>query len=269
MVLTYVPTDGVKSLARTSKGLKMVIPSRLGQSFWASRFQAPVDCGFVFEAQTYGHGLDWKSLYFKIENTSCPRLRNRRRIWLLIQPLSELICQQWNGSHALLPLKKTKKKLRWKAVHGALQQPLKKGQERSEFRFDQGCLRFYSQRTSIPTLLCRIVVSTVLIGSATYITGIRLISSNGLEVCLGYTKGKESSLGITGILGFIVAVGSRGIHALQLITPTGQQSQWFGDPNGVPKTRRLVTHMPITALKAGFDVRFASLHITCLLIKAY
>jgi hypothetical protein len=267
MVLTYVPTNGVKSLALTSKGLKMVIPSRLGQSFWASRFQAPFEYGFVFEAQTYGHGLDWKSLYFEMKNSHSPRLRNRRRIWRLIQSLSELICLQWNSRHGLLPLKMTRSDLRWKAVRGALQQPPEKGQERPEFRFNRGCLQFHSQCTAIPTLLCRIVVSTISIGSATFVTGMRFISRNKLDVCIGYTKGEESSLDITGIQGFIVAVGSRGIHALQLITSTEKLSQWFGDPNGVPKTRRLVTHMPITALRAGFDVSFVLLLISCLANK--
>jgi hypothetical protein len=43
-------------------------------------------------------------------------------------------------------------------------------------------------------------------------------------------------------------------------------SQWFGNPNGVPMTRRLALYKPITALKAGFDVGFTSLRIFYLLI---
>jgi hypothetical protein len=36
LILANTPTDEAKNLARTSKGLNMIIPSKLGQSFWAS-----------------------------------------------------------------------------------------------------------------------------------------------------------------------------------------------------------------------------------------
>ena len=252
-ILACTPTDAVKSLGRASKELKMIIPSKLGQYFWASRFQAPFECGFVFEAQTYEHGVDWKSLYFKMKSARSLRLKNRCRIWRLIYSLSELLCIQWSGSQALIPLDKEGSKRKWKEVHGDLQLP-KKDQERSEFRLYQGCLQLYSQSTSIPTPLHHVVVSTIGLGSATYITGLRFITNQGSEVCLGYTKGRELSLETTRIEGIIVAVGSRGIHALRFITPTGQLSKWFGDPDGVLKTRRLAAYKPITALKAGFDL---------------
>jgi hypothetical protein len=264
-ILAFVPIDGVKSLAQTSKGLNIIIRSRLGQYFWASRFQD--EFGFVFEAQTYRLGLDWKSLYFSITNDPSPRLQNRRRIWGLIQQLSELICVQWKGDQGLLPLGSDENRLKWKEVHGLIQEP-ERGLHRRN-GISHGCLRLYSQDTSIPTLLCRIVVSTVSIGTATYVTGLRFISNQGTEICLGYTNGRELSLETTGLQGFIIAVGSRGIHAIQFVTPTRQLSQWFGNPKGVPITRRLVSYKPITALKAGFDVRPTAFYIIYLLIIVY
>ena len=66
LILANTPTDEVKSLGRTSKGLNMIIPSRLGQYFWVSRFQDPFEYGCVFEAQTHKAELDWKVLYFSI-----------------------------------------------------------------------------------------------------------------------------------------------------------------------------------------------------------
>jgi hypothetical protein len=266
-VLTYTPTEGVKSLAQTCKGLKMIIPSGLGQLFWASRFQVPsFERGFAFEALTHGHGLNLKSLYFKMKYVT-RGLRNRQRIWGLLQSISEVLSLQWNDSHPLLPLDKNENELRWKEVHGALHQP--KEHKKSAFCLRQGCIRLYSQRSSIPTLLRQIVVFTISLGNTTYITGLRFIYNRGSEVCFGYRKGRESTLELTGIHGLIVAVGLRGIHALQFISPTGQLSQWFGDPNGVPKTRRLAIYRPVVALEAGFDVRFTPFHITYLLIKAY
>ena len=121
-----------------------------------------------------------------------------------------------------------------------------------------------SQNTSIPALLCRIVVSTVSIGTVTYITGLCFISKAPVsnqesKICLGYTSRRELSLETTGLQGFIIAVGTRGIHAVQCVAPTGQLSQWFGNPNGMPITRRLVSYKPLTALKADFDVRLPSI----------
>jgi hypothetical protein len=210
LILANTPTDEVKSLARTSKGLNMIIPSRLGQSFWASRFHDPFEYGFVFEAQTYRVGLDWKALYFSI--TKDPflglQLQNRRRIWGLIKPLSELICLEWKGGQGLLTLSSDENE--WKEVHGLIQQP-ERDQNRSKFGIQLGCLRLYSQYTSIPALLCRIVVSTVSIGTATYITGLcfisrALISNQETKIFLGYTSKRELSLETTGLQGFIIAV---------------------------------------------------------------
>lgn len=260
-ILAYVPTDSVKSLGRTSKGLKLIIPSGLGQSFWASRFQASFECGFVFEALTYEYRLDWKSLYFTLKSALFPELENRRRVWRIIQSLSGVLRLQWSGSHSLVPLDKTENELRRKAVHGDIR--------KSYIRHRQGCLQIYSQRTSIPTLLRRIVVSTFTIEQATYITGLRFICNQGSEICLGYKNGNQSTLETIGIQGFIVAVGSRGIHAIQFVSPTSHLSQWFGDPDRVPKTRRLATYRPIIAIDAGFDVRVTFFHLTCLLIKVY
>jgi hypothetical protein len=174
-------------------------------------------------------------------------------MWGLIKQLSELISVEWEGGQGLLPL--TSDENEWKEVHGWIQLP-----ERDEniSGIKRGCVRLYSQHTSIPALLCRIVVSTVSIGTATYITGLCFISKAPVsnqesKICLGYTK--ELSLETTGLQGFIIAVGSRGIHAIRFVTPR-QLSPWFGNPKGVPiTTRRLVSYKPITALKAGFDVR--------------
>lgn len=237
-ILTFLPTDVVKNLARISKAIKMIIPSCLGPTFWASRFQVPFECAFVFEALVYKGPLNWKSLYFTIQNSSSRRLKNRRRIWSLIQSLSEILELKWN--QVLLPLTQEKEERRWKRVHRIWH-----GHSTSQVS---------TVRTSIPALLRHIRVSIVSAGNATYVAGIRFISNEEKNVCVGYTNGAESCLETTEIYGFVVAVGSRGIHALRVVTPTGQLSQWFGDPNGVPKTRRLMTCQPITALEASFDV---------------
>jgi hypothetical protein len=255
-VATFLPTADVRTFAQASKGLKIIIPSELGQSFWASRFIFEFD--FVFEARKHQGNLDWRWLYFEIVNALhySMSLQNRRRIWHLIQsPLSELLSLQWSGNQSLLPSNQNINKLRWKEVHGQFTQ--------EKFYFGISCRRFYKQRTSIPTTLQKIIVSSILIGDMTYIAGIRFIHGQGQRVCLGY-EGKlsanvmDQSIDITGIQGFILAIGSRGINALQFVTYGGRLSQWFGSPEGLPKTRRLITFKSIIALEAGFDVRYAS-----------
>lgn len=266
-IVTYLPTDEVRTLDRTSKGLAKIIPSVLGPSFWASRFYPPFELDFVFEAQEYKGELDWRSLYFRMGKAlhRSRGLRNRKRIWGLIRsPLSELACMHWTGSLALRPLDGHEVKLTWKEMHGDLQ-PLQHRVGTSGFV--TGCKRFHTQRTSIPTLLRQVAVCTISIGNATYVTGLRFIPNEGLEVCLGYTvEGKGSSLteqfmDTTGVQGFILAIGLRGVRALQFISCTGQLSKWVGCPKDLPITRRLATSQSITMLEAGFDVSATSFHI--------
>ncbi|KIN05305.1 hypothetical protein OIDMADRAFT_78515, partial [Oidiodendron maius Zn] len=251
-IMAFLPTQDVRTFAQASKGLKAIIPSELGQSFWASRFTFEFD--FVFEARKHQGNLDWKWLYFEIVNAlrHSRGLQNRRRIWRLIQsPLSELLSLHWSGNQSSLPSDQDTNKLRWKEVYGCLSEPTYRD-------FKTSSQRFYKQRTSIPIALQQVVVSSILIGDMTYIIGIRFIPYQGEMVCLGYT-GKPSeilmvqSIEITSIQGFILAVGSKGVNALQLITTSGRLSQWFGYPQGLPKTRRLTAFKPIIVLEVGFD----------------
>lgn len=90
-VVTYLPTDDARSLARTSRELAMIIPSGLGPSFWASRFRILSELDFVFKAQTHRDGLDWRSLYFGVIKAMhrSSGLQNRKRIWNLIRRHSQ------------------------------------------------------------------------------------------------------------------------------------------------------------------------------------
>jgi hypothetical protein len=83
----------------------------------------------------------------------------------------------------------------------------------------------------------------------------RLTSCQSDAIQLGYC-GHESELflDVTLSLGFNLAVGSRGIKAVQCIMGGGITLQWFGSPQEAPKTRRLAVLSPLTAIKARFDV---------------
>jgi hypothetical protein len=232
-IMTFMHTNDVKTLSQTCKALKIYIPSELDTSFWASRFQVPFEFSFVFEAQQFKRKLDWRSLYFKIVSAihKSPGLQSREHIWGLIQsPISELLSLCWNSNPILQPTNEIEDKLRWKEVYGDLRQ--RSGRHLPKFEFKTGCKRFYRQRTLIPTLIHQIVISTIIIGNTSYITGLRFISPKGPEITLGYTAiGDKSSpnfldqlINATSIQGFIIALGSKGIQALRLVFNLGQLS---------------------------------------------
>ena len=66
---------------------------------------------------------------------------------------------------------------------------------------------------------------------------------------------------MTAFRGFVVAVGSGGIQALQVICDDSAKSRWVGNPKTLPVTERLLRATCITALEVGFDVSLAVVSI--------
>ena len=261
-IIIFLFTSDVMNLSRTSKEMAMVIPFGLGQSFWASRFKIPFELSCIFEVKSSKGELKWMTLYFEIKKLlrSSPGLQNRKRIWdLIMTSLSDLVCMYWSDVVSTCPLHTDRESLKWKEVCGNLQ-PLERPAETGKWSI--GCKRFYTQRISIPNSLRRLRVSTILIGRTTYVTGIGFISCEGFETSLGYiTKNNEwqsnaedQYVDISNIYGFLLAVGSRGIQAIQVLSYAGKVSRWLGRPENAPKTRRLATLHKICALETGFDV---------------
>ena len=75
----------------------------------------------------------------------------------------------------------------------------------------------------------------------------RLSSVEEEDRQLGY-KGNEIVFEVTALGGFAVAVGPRGIRAIQVICDDGTRSSWFGRPEGSSITERLVRTERIAAL---------------------
>lgn len=123
-IIPYLPTDDVKALSRTCKGLQIYIPSELETSFWISRFQPPFEFDFFFEVHKYKGKLDWKSLYFEVAKTRSEStvIEVRKCIWDIIRsPLSDLPSLHKNSGRTLRPPNKDKL-IRWKEVHGYLRE---------------------------------------------------------------------------------------------------------------------------------------------------
>ncbi|KAI9677028.1 MAG: hypothetical protein M1817_006867 [Caeruleum heppii] len=89
-----------------------------------------------------------------------------------------------------------------------------------------------------------------------------MIQSDGQDVCLGYVlPDQESFLAVEGhastnigLFGFEAAVGARGVRALRVLLGGDTFSEWFGSPEGLPRTLRLCSPRALSALKVGLDV---------------
>ena len=253
-IALYLPTTDILNVRRASRAFFHIFSS---QPFWASRFQANAERGFVFESRNSKKPKDWRSLYRCTNDVySPPGLRNRKRIWGLILSLIDVLSMRWNDSSQLCPWDLSRAGFSWSEMTGDLIQEQLFGPYRG---FNEGCRLFNKQTTFIPDHLSQIAFSIIRDGDTEYIAGIRLIPNKGTDICLGYrAEGKELLLNITVLKGFISAVGSRGIQALQIVTGKGQISQWFGRPSESPRTRRLAMFESIAAIEAGFDVSIPS-----------
>lgn len=84
-----LPNDDALGLRRVSKAFLPLLSSNI---FWASRFEASSDRGFLFEKWKSQDATDWLTLYrLTSETHSPPGLQNRRRIWNVIMPLTDLL----------------------------------------------------------------------------------------------------------------------------------------------------------------------------------
>ncbi|GBF62029.1 hypothetical protein TMEN_4553 [Trichophyton mentagrophytes] len=221
-------------------------PILSSQTFWASRFEPGRDRDFLFEKRKCKEARDWIRLY-QLTNRSVnpPGLKNRRRIWNLIQKLAPYLGASLDKSLSNSPLTPSH---HWICeVAGDIQV---ESVTRARDTFHQGCLLFDRQCATIPSNLSSIGFSI----AEDSITGIRLVTSTQEDIRLGYIiKSKEALLETTSLFGFILAVDSRGIRAVRVIYGNGSKSDWIGNPADTPITERLMKVGDINALEVGVD----------------
>lgn len=133
--------------------------------------------------------------------------------------------------------------------------------------FNKGCRVLGKARAFIPMALAKIAFSIIRSEEADYVVGMRLFSVEEEDRQLGY-KGSETVYEVTALRGFAVAVGPRGIRAIQVICT---RSPWFGRPI----TERLVRTVRIVALEVEFDVSSCASSLirrictNCFLLQGY
>lgn len=255
-IAMYLCTADVLSARLASRAFWPVFYS---QQFWASRFKASTDRSWLFEARRGGRRRDWRWLYRRTNDAKKigPGLRNRRRIWGLIQGVVDILGLVWNELPLDLAPVWAPDPIQISASHrteaaGDLWEGSMDDYGRNAFH--RGCRIFQSQRVTIPDNLSRLSASTVALGDGTYIAGLSLTSAAGHTIRLGYCSPSEQSIEMSQVWGLRLAVGPRGIKALQCITgPTDPESPWLGCPDDVPRTERLVVGSRALALEAAFD----------------
>jgi hypothetical protein len=245
-----LPINDALGLRRVSKTFLPLLSSSI---FWASRFVANGERGFIFEAWKNRETTDWMSLYRLTGYAhNSPRLQNRRRIWDLIRRLTDLLSLRLADGSTTTCVGQEFARLRWRKVAGNVKDEASDGHP---IGFNEGCRLFGTHFTYMPKDLSKISFSISSVGNVTYVAGIRLITEKGPDICLGYvSEGKEVIRDATTLRGFVLAAGSRGIHALQVVSEDTSLSKWVGCPNNSPITKRLSSFNFIAALKVSFDV---------------
>ncbi|KAH8692355.1 hypothetical protein BGW36DRAFT_44910 [Talaromyces proteolyticus] len=243
-IAIYLSTRDIANLLISSKAF---LPLLTSQTFWSSRFQTGRDRDFIFETRAK-RPKDWIYLYQMTNNAqNPPGLKNRKRIWSLAQALVNLLCFQLvrytDHCYAIPNLDP-----RWTVAADIKEDTV------PNYSFKEGCRLFEKQSTYLPKDLVQIAFSVTEAGVTGYLAGIRFTSKDGSHICLGYiAKDKELYLDIATLKGFVLAMGPRGIQALQVINCDGRISRWFGCPSNSPVTERLVCSEVINALEIGLD----------------
>ncbi|MCJ1349887.1 hypothetical protein MMC31_008130, partial [Peltigera leucophlebia] len=246
-IAVNLPTYDALNLRLASRSFARILTS---QTFWASRFAPGGERDFVFEMRKGKKGKDWRHLY---RHTSYSRLSlgllNRMRIWHLIRFIEKHLRLSLDDKLGGLSQEMNSTDLQWHRVRGDVRQELGAGLCTG---FNEGCRVFGKSRAFIPNGLSRIAFSIIQSGKADYVVGMRLVSVGEEDRQLGY-KGNEVFFEVTALRGFAVAVGPRGIRAIQVICDDGTRSPWFGCPKSSPLTERLVRTKCIVALEVEFD----------------
>lgn len=233
------------------------------QSFWQSRIQPDGECGYFVEGWYHKENTDWMSLYRILKQHDSPAMRNRKRIWQLAKSLVQLTnLEIQSEDQAFECYRKTRvsegryhfnKRL---TVTGDIFD----GKEIDEqTRFSSGCQLMIEYTTSMPPGLTEIGFIVLSYFHLTYIVGVRYKDRDGACIDVGYRplihdeNVEEILVKFESLNGFVLAMGSSGLHAVKVVSEKGI-SEWIGNPENSPITRRLASLSSVLAIGTGFDV---------------
>lgn len=227
------------------------LPLFSSYGFWASRFKPMADRGFLAEVLEGCNAIDLRYIWRVTVDSCSSVIRNRRRVWSLIQCLAPLLyLRVCTAQHVLADAPQSPNNISITAAADLQPKLLINGSIRSSY----GCAARIYQRISVPPRLCCIAVSLVFCGASSFISGLRFISDDDVDVCVGYINPDDEILWQTSkITGFVLAMGSKGLHAIR-VANAGVLSPWCGNYTNVPITERLNGFESLEYLEAGSDV---------------
>ena len=273
IIAEMLPTRDVANLRLASKAFCHVFDL---EHFWATRFiRHGGERAWLFEAQDSvsemkDKYLSWKALYHSTRPSQLSGgLKDRIRIWNLVPFMLECtsvaldkakylpyFVMPWSASSTL--------KMDYsRTVRGLIDRNW-----RDEPEFFQGCRLCRWDEIMMEDRLLKVVVYFVNVGETRYVCGFELCfldkDQKNVNKLVGYRSSTTKSLTIGGsgtLHGITVAVGSRGIHALQFLSEGAsiQASPWAGDSQQLPVTNRLVKEgQKIHKLNLDLDVSFSA-----------
>ncbi|KAI3534381.1 F-box domain-containing protein [Colletotrichum filicis] len=180
--------------------------------------------------------------------SSRPGLQNRVRVWNLAQKVVAALDFQWIDSGSE-PSQQQGSTQRLKVSGDLWERP--SGPHHSHL--DKGCLLRETYRLTIPEDLSMVSIWYIPVGEILYIAGLKFTTAAGDVRHIGYRTTAEQSVEISDISGFKLAVGERGVQALQCINQNFDTSHWLGSPETSLKTLRFNVGERINYLDIGFD----------------
>ncbi len=228
------------------------LPLYISKYFWSSRFSADGERGFLFEAREPRGYVGWLTLYRLSSHSRCSAgLRNRQRIWNLIQMIRPILQRHRSKD---LDVEPNENWAKYGSIPGSCD--IHAGAEIVNWtQFNTGCRLFGTCTLNLPDDLMQVGVTTIDMGLCTYVTGLHFISRS-TRTRVGYVaENEERKFMISNLYGLRLAMSPSGIRALQLIGKNGHCSQWAGDPTEVPISDRLVNSEPIRKLAVSYDVK--------------
>lgn len=250
-----LPTTDAMSLRKASRAF---LPLLSSQTFWASRFETGGERAFLFEKRKSPEVRDWFRLHQLTRSSqSPPGLRNRRRIWTVLEEVAQLLLLRPNMEVKLPFESPVFEQMSWRSVTG----DLVRGANPSQFiRLRHGCRQFEKKRVLVPDDLTHVGIFKVGSAGQGYVCGLSLASASGEVICLGFTSEDQVIVKVSKITGFLLAMGPQGLKALKVIDDRGVGTGWVGSPRNTPVTERLATFNHVDAIEIGIDVRHPPLY---------
>jgi hypothetical protein len=271
IIAEMLSIEDVISLRRVSKAFWHVFHQ---ESFWATRFICyGRERSWLWEAresvpQVTDKYLSWKSLYHSTKPSQLSAgLQNRIRIWNIIPHI--LACTRVTKDNFQgIFLDESYASRLYKEDYSRTVRALINSNWRQGPEFYEGCRLCRRDEILLHGPVSKIVVYFVIVGITKFVCGFEtsLVDKDDTEVnrMAGYRSHLHETLTIGGsgvLYGVVVAVGSRGIHALQFLSEgiPVEASRWAGNPQDFAVTHRLVKDgEKIHKLTADLDVSISS-----------